>query len=131
MLVTPFYAAVLALLFFVLSIRTLRLRRDLQIAIGDSGDDRMLRAMRVHANFAEYVPITLLLIFMLESQGTSVMLIHGWCNCLIVGRLSHAYGVSQSPENFRFRVFGMALTFTAMVGAAISLLLSYGSGLLA
>jgi uncharacterized membrane protein YecN with MAPEG domain len=47
--VTPFYAALLAFLFFALSLRTLRLRRRLKIAIGDSGDESMLRAMRVPA----------------------------------------------------------------------------------
>ena len=67
--ITPFYAAILALLFFALSVRTLRLRRKLQIVIGDAGNPHMLRAMRVHANFAEYAPFTLLLAFMLELQG--------------------------------------------------------------
>jgi uncharacterized membrane protein YecN with MAPEG domain len=33
----------------------LRLRKTLRIAIGDSGNSAMFRAMRVHSNFAEYV----------------------------------------------------------------------------
>lgn len=52
-LVAP-YAAVLGLLFAALSVRTLLLRRRLRVALGDGGDERLLRAMRVHANFAEY-----------------------------------------------------------------------------
>ena len=36
--VTSFYAALLALLFVALSVRTLRLRRRLRIAIGDAGN---------------------------------------------------------------------------------------------
>ena len=119
---TPFYAAILALLFLVLSVRTLRLRRSLQIPIGDAGSPQMLRAMRVHANFAEYVPFTLLLIFMLELQDAPSLLVHGLCICLLVGRVSHAYGVSQEAENFRFRVFGMAMTFAALGGSALSIL---------
>ena len=51
--VIPFYATALALFFFALSVRTLRLRRDLRIGIGDAGNETMLRAIRVHANFAE------------------------------------------------------------------------------
>ena len=43
------YAALLAILYAVLSVRTLRLRRRLRIAIGDSGDERMLLA---HASAA-------------------------------------------------------------------------------
>jgi len=60
--IVPLYAALLALIFVALSVRTLRMRRRLRIAVGDGGDTALLRAMRVHANFAEYVPLSLLLI---------------------------------------------------------------------
>ena len=123
--ITPLYAAILGLLFVVLSVRTLRLRRRFQIAVGDAGNQQMLRAMRVHANFAEYAPITLLLIFMLESAGAHATLVHILCICLLLGRLSHAYGVSQISEIYRYRVFGMAMTFTALVSAAVSLIVIY------
>ncbi len=69
MLVTPIYAAVLALVFVGLSVRTIRLRRRARIAVGDGGDPRLARAMRVHTNFAEYVPLALLLIYFAESAG--------------------------------------------------------------
>ena len=55
--IIPIYAALLALLFLALSVRTLRLRRRLNISVGDAGNTKMLRAMRAHANFAEYVPL--------------------------------------------------------------------------
>ncbi len=42
----------LGMLFFVLSVRPLRLRRKLQIAIGDADNQQLLRAMRIHSNFA-------------------------------------------------------------------------------
>ncbi len=45
---TPFYAALLGLLFFALSVRTLRLRRKLRIDMGDGGNEQLLRAVRVH-----------------------------------------------------------------------------------
>jgi uncharacterized membrane protein YecN with MAPEG domain len=118
--VTPVYAALLALLFLLLAVRTIRLRRALQVAIGDAGDARLQRAMRVHANFAEYVPLTLLLVLMLELQGAHPLLLHVLCACLLAGRLVHAWGVSRDPEDYRYRMSGMALTFTAMVGAALA-----------
>ena len=126
MYITPLYGAILALLYVALSVRTLRMRRALGIPIGDSGDRTMLRTMRVHANFAEYVPLTLLLVFMLELNGASGLVVHGLCLCLLVGRTSHAIGVSRSDENFKFRVFGMAMTFVALIGAAARLLVAYG-----
>jgi uncharacterized membrane protein YecN with MAPEG domain len=119
------YAALLALLFVALSIRTLRLRRRLRIGIGDAGNEQMLRAMRVHSNFAEYVPLTLFLIYLAEVQGAPALFIHALGLCLLTGRLSHAYGVSQANENYSFRVFGMAMTFTSLISASAYLLFSY------
>jgi len=129
MLVTPFYAALFGLLFFALSVRTIRLRGKLRIGIGDADNPEMLRAMRVHANFAEYVPLSLLLIYMLESHGATVVLVHALCVVLLAGRLVHAYGVSRLKEDFRLRVFGMACTFAALVGASVSLIGFYISRL--
>lgn len=120
--VTPPYAAALAILFFALSVRTLRLRRRLRIPIGDGGNAEMLRVMRVHSNFAEYVPLTLLLLLALEWAGAPPILVHALCLCLLTGRCAHAFGVSKPREDFRYRVFGMSLTFAALVGAAVSLL---------
>jgi uncharacterized membrane protein YecN with MAPEG domain len=64
--IKPFYAALPGLVSFALSVRTLRLRGWLRIPVGDGGNEHMLRAMRVHANFAEYAPLSLLLILMFE-----------------------------------------------------------------
>jgi uncharacterized membrane protein YecN with MAPEG domain len=114
---TGFYAALLGLLFVALSVRTLRLRRTLRIAVGDAGNPKMLRAMRVHSNFAEYIPLALFLIYLSETQGAHRLLVHALCVALLIGRLSHSYGVSQLNEDYRFRVTGMALTLTAMVVA--------------
>ena len=101
------------------------MRRRLKIAIGDAGNKEMLRTMRAHSNFAEYVPLSLLLIYFVESSGANSLIVHALALCLLVGRTSHAFGVSQVEENYRFRVFGMALTFTTLVAASVYLLYSY------
>ncbi len=125
MLVTPVYAALFALLFVVLSIRTLLLRRKFSVAIGSGDEPKLQRAMRVHANFAEYVPLALLLIFFLDAQSATKLWIHVLCIGLLVGRLVHAFGVSQVNEDYRFRVSGMALTFTVIISTSIGILSSY------
>ena len=71
MTILPVYAALLALLFVLLSIRTIRTRHSRKVALGHGDDPAMLRAMRVHANFAEYVPLALLLIYFVET-GLSI-----------------------------------------------------------
>ncbi|MEI8236260.1 MAG: MAPEG family protein [Methylococcaceae bacterium] len=124
MLFTPIYAAILGLGFVRLSFLTLRLRRQNKIALGDGGNPQLLRAIRVHSNFAEYVPIALILIYMTESIGAPIYLIHFLGICLIIGRLSHAWGVSQENENFKFRVFGMIATFNAIIVSSLYILVS-------
>jgi len=112
---TPLYAALLALLFVALSVRTLRLRYKYRVALGDGGNPELFRATRAHANFAEYVPLALLLIYLAETQGAHIAMVHALGIGLLVGRLSHGFGVSQPTENLKFRSFGMVLTFTALV----------------
>jgi uncharacterized protein len=127
MSITATYAALLALLFIGLSVRTLRLRRSLRIPVGDGNNPQLLRAMRVHANFSEYVPLALLVIYFCELATRSVVVVHGLCLCLLVGRFIHALGVSQTRENYRYRVAGMMLTFIAL-GVAALLLLAVKAG---
>ena len=121
-MIWPVYASLLALLFFGLSVRTLRLRRRLRVAVGDGGHPLLLRAMRVHANCAEYVPLGLLLIAGAENVGAAPLLVHSLGVALLVGRSLHAFGVSHEREVFAFRVSGMLLTFTCYLGASLFIL---------
>ncbi len=120
--ITSLYAALLSLLFIALSIRTIGLRRKLRIAIGDAGDATMLRAMRVHANFSEYVPLCLLMIYFVELYGFASWMVNALGICLLAGRLSHAYGVSETREVFTYRIAGMGMTFTVLATSAVLLL---------
>ena len=124
MSITPIYAAILALLFVALSVRVILVRRRLRVAIGHGDQPSLERATRVHANFAEYVPIALLLIHFLETIVASRVWIHILALILIAGRIAHAVGVRRVREDLRLRVTGMALTFTALLGAAIGILVS-------
>ncbi|MEN3800226.1 MAPEG family protein [Aeromonas veronii] len=124
MTILPVYAALLALLFVLLSIRTIRTRHSRKVALGHGDDPAMLRAMRVHANFAEYVPLALLLVYFVETGSHAPWLVHLLGIALLLGRLCHAFGMSRTPENFRYRVAGMGLTFTVILLSAACLLLT-------
>ena len=69
MKITAFYAGLLALLFLFLSARTITYRRAQQVEIGDGGNRELLRRVRVHGNFAEYVPLGIVLMGLSESLG--------------------------------------------------------------
>ena len=122
MKITAIYAALLTPLFILLSLRVIAARRIARSAIGDGNDAILLRRMRVQANFAEYVPLALLLMALAESMHGPALLLHALGVTLLVARLSHAYGVSQEAEEFRFRVLGVGLTFTMLSFAAVSCL---------
>lgn len=122
LVIVPIYAALLALLFVMLSLSVVRQRRSGRVAIGTAGDRELERRVRVHGNFAEYTPLALLLLAMAEFRGAPALLLHGLCLCLLLGRASHAWGVSHLDEDLRFRVAGMIATFLALIAASLTLL---------
>jgi hypothetical protein len=123
--VTALYGGALALLFIFLATRVIGFRRSAKVSIGDGGNSALLRRIRVHGNFAEYVPFAIVLMALAESMTAPAWLLHAAGLALAGGRVCHAYGVSQSPENFRLRITGMAVTFTVLgVMAATCIILS-------
>lgn len=115
MMIVPAYGSILGLLFVGLSWRTLTLRRKHKVGVGDGNNKDLLKAIRAHANCAEYVPLSLILLYFLEQHYSyPAVLTHGLCAVLSIGRFVHAYGVSQVAERFKFRVFGTAMTLTTM-----------------
>ncbi len=128
--ITAFYAALLAPLFILLSIRVIRARRACQVPLGDGGDGVVLRCMRVQANFAEYVPLTLLMMALAESLKTAPWLLHVMGIALVLSRMIHAFGVSQPKENLTLRVAGTGATLSVLsIAAATCLLGSFGQNL--
>jgi len=61
MSIVPLFAAVLALMFVALSLYVISFRRD-------------TKAIRIQANFAEYVPIALILLWFVEAVVYSLVL---------------------------------------------------------
>jgi uncharacterized membrane protein YecN with MAPEG domain len=121
-MITSFYASLLALVFVYLSLRVINFRRKLKINLGDGNNQSVMRAIRIHANFAEYVPFALILIYLIETQTSLSTLVHILGLMLLAGRISHAYGVSTETADFRFRVGGMVLTFAVFITGAVVLL---------
>ncbi len=121
MTITPLYAGILALLFFVLSIRVIKMRGT-GISLGDGGNPLMLRRIRGHANFAEYVPLILLMMGFLEVSHFPAYLLHGLGVVLVVGRLLHGIALSFTEKFFLGRFLGTVLTFTALNVSALACL---------
>ncbi|MDO9488235.1 MAG: MAPEG family protein [Sphingomonadaceae bacterium] len=113
--ITGLYAGLLALLFAALSLRVIARRRSTGVALGFGGRPDLERATRAQANFAEYVPLSLMLMLVGETSGLPAWALHIAGLSLLLGRVVHAFGVSRDQEDFRFRVTGMALTLTVIL----------------
>lgn len=114
----------LALLNMLLSLRVIRARRGSGVPPGTGSIASLERAARVHANFAECVPFALLLMLLVELSGAATWTVHSGGAALLVGRIARVIGMSREPEDFRFRVTGIALTFTTIIALALALLLA-------
>jgi len=94
-----------------LSMRVISNRVRARVNLLDGGDEALTRAMRVHGNFAEYVPFALLLMALAEMQGGSGLFMHALGTVLIVCRLCHAYAITATTGLNTFRQIGFAGTF--------------------
>ena len=124
MSVTPLWASLLVFLYLWLAAQVIRARYRTRTALGSGGDPGLERAIRAHANFAEYVPLALGLLLMAELQGASGWLLHGLGATLLIGRALHGFGISRTDEVLALRSSGVVLTFGVLViAAALNLVL--------
>jgi uncharacterized membrane protein YecN with MAPEG domain len=75
-------------------------------------------AIRAHGNFAEYMPITIIMLFLLEHNGAPVLVIHVIGIAFLYGRWLHAQGLLK--DNLRKRVQGMGFTLNILIGLAVA-----------
>lgn len=129
--ITATYLAVLALLYTVLTVQVVRLRQSNRAAFGDSGNMQLRSAIRAHAHFAEYVPITTLMISFLEMSGLPPLRVHLLMGALLLSRLLHPLGMYAAPNTLQFRVGrvgGATLTIVLLFACAVQLLLRFSIG---
>ena len=119
---TPIYAALIAFVFLWLSARVILFRRGHLVSLGDGGDPALLTRVRGQANCAEYAPIGLLLLLMVELQGAPGLAIHILGLMLLTGRVAHAAAFYGAKPAIGPRILGMALTLFMIGLAALGLL---------
>jgi uncharacterized protein len=123
--ITAFYLALLALIYAVLALQVIRLRRRNQASFSDGGNTSLRNAIRAHGNFMEYVPIITLMVAMIEMSGASALRIHLLMGALLLSRLLHPFGMSAAPNSLRFqiaRVGGITITIGLLITCALMIL---------
>jgi hypothetical protein len=94
-------------------------RRKLKISIGDGGNVDLTRAMRGHANFAENVPLALILLTYMALAGAPAVAIHVLGVMLTAGRLAHGLHFSKPGQPGWQRQAGAGLTLLVLLAGAV------------
>jgi uncharacterized membrane protein YecN with MAPEG domain len=97
--ITALYGSILGILLVFVSLNVIRVRRNTGTGLGTAVSEALLQATRIHANFIEYVPMTLLLILMAEALGTSNKIVHGLGIAVVIARVAHAQGLHSVQAN--------------------------------
>ncbi|GAB6195695.1 MAPEG family protein [Lysobacter xanthus] len=121
--VTSIVAGLHGLLLLTLLWPIVALRRGRKIGLGDGGDPQLLRRIRVHANFIEYVPFALLLLALLEGTGLRRDAVAALGAALLLARVLHALGLSRSGGYSIGRFWGTLLTWGVILTASVLALL--------
>ena len=126
-MITTFYASLLAILLVMLSMRVIGVRGNPMfrvLSFKTAGDQTLERVIRAHGNLTEYAPLMLILMFLAENDGASAFTIHAYGASFLLGRVMHAWCFAMTAKSVPLRVGGTAITLTAVLGLAIKLLVS-------
>lgn len=113
--ITATAAGALGIFYVALSGWVIARRRSAQVGIGDGEDRELARRIRVHGNFAEYVPLCLVLLSLNEFASPRVAWLVPCAAAIVLGRLLHALGLGRSIGVSAPRFVGMTLTFVSLL----------------
>lgn len=110
-------ATACTLIYVFLSLRVIRERSKSNFVLTDSMPQLLYIRARSHANFAEYVPLSLLFLALLELADGPPRYLAALGALLVLARLSHAVGMSQATAN-SWRLLGIAGSLLVLLGEA-------------
>ena len=117
--IAALYGGLIGLLLMLLALRVSYLRRELRTGLGDGGDPRLARAIRVHANAVEWALPAIILLLLAELTRASPLLLHACGIAVVVGRVLHAIGLSRTGGSSFGRFAGSGLTWIALAVLAV------------
>lgn len=99
-------------------IRIVRIRGSEKIIHGDGGNVLLMRRMRAQANFIENVPLTLILIGLIEASGKGGQWLAYTGGVYLLARVAHGFGMDSEKANAA-RAGGMVVTLLIQVALAV------------
>lgn len=115
--ITLTIAAACGLMSLWLAFRVIVLRRREKVSIGHAGNDALLPRMRAHSNFAEYAPLFVILLGLLELAVGSQSWLWLAGAGFVLARVAHAIGMDRPAPN-ALRMGGMIGTLLLLAGLA-------------
>lgn len=122
--VTAIYTALFLLLMLALAINVVRLRMSEGVSLGDGDNKKLRAAIRTHGNAAEYVPLVLIGMTILEGLGVPASLLFLYGGVFFLGRILHVLGLAQARSTNKMRQFGIVLSWLTMLVMAVHLLIT-------
>lgn len=89
-------------------------------------DDDLLRLIRAHGNFIEYVPLAILALAGAEIAGSPSWLVAICGGVLLLARVIHFFGLRAAADS-KGRPIGAGLTSVAMLVLALAILWQLGT----
>lgn len=117
--VTLTYGSILIIIYALLSANVIRQRVKTQTLLGEGGNDDMLRAIRAHGNFMEYVPITLILMALIEISGGDETWLRVIGGVTVLARIIHAAAMTNTGFERIGRPLATLPTLLILLGLGI------------
>lgn len=122
-MLTMLFAGLLSLLFFKISIDTIKARRKYQISTGYGPNNEIENIVSAHANFVAYTPLFLILSFLLEwSRMIPIVVQFSILLVFLIGRILHYRAFKSQQMNLTLRVVGMHMTLWPLLLAALGVI---------
>ena len=118
------FAGIFGLIYLYLSVEVTKLRVKHQISLGDGGRTDLLKAIRIHGNFSEYVPFALFLLFLSELSGGRSWLLYALGATLLIARILHIIGIRTTDIAYTYRFLGAVLTWFVILILSVFCLIS-------
>lgn len=120
-MVVLLYTGLLGLMMLALTYNVIRNRLKHKVPLLTGNDNpEMLKAVRIHGNFAEFVPFALLIMGFAEYNGAPGWFIHALGIALVAGRVLHVWGLSGTIGTSPGRLWGSILTHVVYLAGSLA-----------
>jgi len=121
--ITALFAGLLVLLYLALGWRVVKERRRHQTGLGSGGHESLERAIRVHANFIEYVPLALVLLLIMEINQLPAWALWIYGAALLIARVLHAQGLGSASGKSFGRFYGTLTTWILLTVGSLAVII--------